>query len=188
MRQTTARFMRVLCCGLAALALAAGLTACGGGSDDAVVLTPSGPLDALVCQTTSGHTDGDTFKCTTFAETFTVRLSAVDAPESNQSFGEAARQALQSFTPAGTLVACYKTDGYGRRICRVYTPQGLDVQALMLEDGMAWHYTAFAHEQTDDEYDDYVRRTGYAQLMRIGLWSQSNPQAPWECRSTRICW
>lgn len=172
---------------LFAAALLLLVTACGGGNDEAYELPDIDVTIGQRCLVTFNHHDGDTFDCQTEAETFTVRLAAVDAPELDQAFGGAARGVLQSLTPDGTQVSCYKTDKYGRRVCRVYTPYMADVQAEMLAQGLAWYLRSYAYEQTSDEITRYTNLQVMAQSQRIGLWSQSNPQAPWDCRSTGAC-
>lgn len=168
--------------------LALVLSACGGGADSDFDEPPA--YDVTLgqrCLATFNHHDGDTFDCQTETATFTVRLSAVDAPELNQPFGGAARATLEALTPAGTQVACYKTDSYGRFVCRVYSPNLVDVQAEMLAQGLAWHMRAYAYEQTADELERYMNLQVLAQRSRLGLWSQAYPKAPWDCRRTQVC-
>lgn len=165
-----------------------GLSACGGGEDDPVqIKLPDTISVGQLCVSTSKHVDGDTFTCSTATETFVVRLAAVDAPELSQAYGDQARSALRDLTPAGTQVSCYKQDQYGRRVCRVYSPDLADVQAGMLSRGLAWYSRAFAFEQTSDEISRYTNLMLLAQQSKQGLWSQPNPQAPWDCRSSNAC-
>lgn len=163
------------------------LTACGGGSDEVPDVAFPDVTVGQQCVATFNHHDGDTFDCQTEDELFTVRLSAIDAPELSQAFAGAARATLKALTPAGTQVSCYKTDGYGRRVCRVYSPNLEDVQAALLGQGLAWYLRTYAYEQTSDEMTRYVNLQAMAQSRQLGLWSQQDPQAPWVCRNTGAC-
>lgn len=178
------RISRSLLLAAASLSL---LSGCGGGSDDTgfdfLSLSP-----AQVCVTTSSHTDGDTFRCTTSQASFTVRLSSIDAPETGQTFALESRNRLAQLTPGGTLVDCYKLDAYGRSVCRVYSATGVDVQARLLLDGLAWYNVNSPFrfvEQTDYEQDEYPVYMLTAKAASRGLWAQASPQSPWDCRAVR---
>jgi endonuclease YncB( thermonuclease family) len=60
-----------------------------------------------------------------------------------------------------------------------------DVGLEMVRQGMAWHAFQFAHEQTEAERVAYKTAEEQARLGRVSLWSEPNPQPPWECRSLR---
>ena len=64
-----------------------------------------------------GVTDGDTIKVLVNRNAVTVRLEGIDAPESGQSFGSKAKEALAKMV-AGKTVTVRKTgtDKYGRTL------------------------------------------------------------------------
>jgi endonuclease YncB( thermonuclease family) len=116
-----------------------------------------------------------------------VRLHAVDAPELVQSFGWAAREALAELVRRQDLrLDCYKRDARGRAVCRVRLHNGgndtADVELELLRLGLAWHYRAFADEQVLNERLAYAAAESKARAARRGLWQQSTPLAPWDCR------
>lgn len=120
---------------------------------------------------------------------FKVRLHAVDAPELLQADGTAARAALARLIHKQELqLDCYKRDARGRAVCRVALPAtaaggtATDVELELLRQGWAWHYRAFAGEQTADERARYAAAEAEAQSARRGLWRAEAPMPPWECR------
>lgn len=69
------------------------------------------------------------------------RLQDIDAPESCQSGGEAARDALIALVHRRHVqFAIRAEDSYGRQIGRLQV-QGQDVGAEMVRQGMAWAYS-----------------------------------------------
>jgi endonuclease YncB( thermonuclease family) len=124
--------------------------------------------------------DGDTLKARCGEpgayEQITVRISAIDAPEKAQDFGNVSRQHLASlcFQQAATITK-KATDRYKRTIADVKC-QGKDVGQEQIRAGLAWYYVKYGR--------------GYGHLAKIeqeardagrGVWSiQAVP--PWEWR------
>src|SRR5258705_1618696 len=88
--------------------------------------------------------DGDTFTLLTESkEQIRVRLTEIDAPESDQPWGQRAKQALSSLISSGPVrVVTAGRDRYGRALGRVYVA-GKDVNAEMLRTGSAWAYSQY---------------------------------------------
>lgn len=128
--------------------------------------------------------DGDTFDIETALHgRQRVRLHAVDTPERVQAHGAAAGDALTALLRDARIeIDCYKRDARDRAVCRV-SADGRDVQLALLEQGLAWHYRAFADEQTREEMRSYRAAEKQAQAQRRGLWRDADPLPPWECRS-----
>lgn len=137
---------------------------------------------ALICLVVA-ITDGDTLKARCGApgayEQITIRISAIDAPEKKQPFGQVSRQHLAAlcFQQPATITPKAK-DRYGRTVADVEC-RGQDAGTEQVRSGLAWVYTRYAK--------------GYASLLPLeagaraagrGLWSvESVP--PWEWRKSR---
>lgn len=142
-----------------------------------------------------GVTDGDTIRARCGKpgeyEQIKVRLSAIDAPERKQAFGNRARQALSdiAFGKQADL-HCTKKDRYKRNVCKVMVapasnpegPKTLDAGLAMVTVGMAWWYKAYSREQTPEERGQYEFAEFEAKAKRAGLWIDAKPVAPWEWR------
>ena len=111
------------------------------------------PASLLLCLIV-GISDGDTLtaRCgeADSAQTLTVRLAEIDAPERRQPFGEHSKWHLSGL--------CYRQraevrptgkDRYGRTVARVAC-SGIDANAAMVRAGMAWAFTKY---QTDSSGD-----------------------------------
>ncbi|MFN9726592.1 thermonuclease family protein [Acidovorax sp.] len=138
------------------------------------------PLATLICLVVAIH-DGDTLtaRCgnATNYQQVRLRVAAIDAPESQQAFGQKSREHLARlcFRQQAMLQPVEK-DKYGRTVAHVRCG-GTDVAAAQVGAGMAWVYMPYA-----------VDRPGLtvlqdrARAQRTGLWSQPRPQAPWTYR------
>jgi endonuclease YncB( thermonuclease family) len=49
----------------------------------------------------------------------------------------------------------------------------------MVKAGMAWHYKKYSDDATLSQLEQEAKTAG------IGIWSLSNPEAPWEHRKKR---
>lgn len=142
-----------------------------------------------------GVSDGDTLKvrCGSAADfrQIKVRLSAIDAPERGQPYGERARQAMSALVYRKDVdLDCIDTDRYGRSVCKVFVapasapagPRTLDAGLAMLTLGMAWWYRHYAWEQTPQERGQHEFAEAEAKARRIGLWRDADPLPPWDWR------
>lgn len=120
--------------------------------------------------------DGDSLDAVTADGTSReIRLASIDAPERNQTSGQAA-QAHLAVLVEGQAARIFQTDTdrYGRAVSFVLTGgTGTDVNATMVSDGFAWHAT----EHSDDPSLAELERQ--AKAAQRGLWSQPSPIAPW---------
>jgi len=109
-----------------------------------------------------------------------IRLEGIDAPETNQAYGARAKQALSEFVFEKDIVARITSiDRYGRSIGRVFLGN-VDVNLNMVHDGFAWCYEAYAKN------DESLRLAEqHARSAEAGLWTSSDPQAPWDFRKSR---
>jgi endonuclease YncB( thermonuclease family) len=140
------------------------------------------PISATLLCLVVAISDGDTLKVRCEqrleqpAQTLTVRLAEIDAPEKRQAFGTRSRAhlAMLCFGRPATLNVSGK-DRYGRSIARV-TCGDTDANAAQVQAGLAWAYEQYltdgsikADEQT-------------ARAAQRGLWADAAPVPPWQWR------
>ena len=160
-----------------ATVLAAALLACLGSSHANV-------LESKVV----GIADGDTITLLVSHREIKVRVAGIDAPEKKQPFGQRSKEHLSECAFGKTVsIEWNKTDRYGRTIGKV-TADGVDCGLRQIQDGMAWHYKAYAKEQSAIERSAYSEAESHARASKAGLWSDPHPTPPWEFRhpATRI--
>ncbi|MFN3593307.1 MAG: thermonuclease family protein [Thiobacillaceae bacterium] len=139
-------------------------------------------------QTLEGHvvcvSDGDSLTLVDAEQqAHDLRLAGIDAPERGQPFGTAARLALaQAVQGRAVRFEVQKRDRYGRAVGRLVVDDA-DVALSLVEQGLAWHYTRYAHEQSEEERRRYAEAELEARQAGRGLWSDPNPVPPWEWRS-----
>ena len=128
-------------------------------------------------------TDGDTLVVLDAGNTqHKIRLSGIDAPESNQPFGKRSKEALSALVAGQRVeVDWHKHDRYGRIVGKVIA-QGKDVNLSQVRTGMAWWYRKYADEQTRVDQGIYAAAEAKARMSEVGLWEDKNPIAPWDWR------
>lgn len=110
----------------------------------------------------------------------TIRISAIDAPEKAQDFGNVSRQHLAALcfqqaakiTPKGT-------DRYKRTIADVEC-QDKDVGQEQVRAGLAWYYVKYGRC-----YEHLAKVEQQARDTGRGVWSMQ-AVSPWEWRKRRI--
>lgn len=128
-------------------------------------------------------TDGDTVKVLTpdLAEE-RVRLATIDAPERKQPFGAVSRRHLSDILYSKNVeIDWSKRDRWGRIVGRVIVG-GKDAGLTQIRAGLAWHYTAYADEQSTEDRALYSAGEADARLSGAGLWADPAPTPPWEWR------
>jgi micrococcal nuclease len=123
--------------------------------------------------------DGDTITgLTDDKRQLKIRLDAIDAPELGQPFGQASKKALSDMVFGKTVTVIEKKkDRWGRTVAHVLV-DGKDTNLMMLEQGMAWHYTDYSNNRRLQKAEDDARS------VRNGLWADANPVPPWDWRKT----
>ncbi|KAG6418563.1 hypothetical protein SASPL_120767 [Salvia splendens] len=113
------------------------------------------------------------------AKKYRIRLRGIDAPEGKMPFGQEAKDELVKIVQNKCLrVLVFDEDRYGRCVGDIYC-NGIFVQESMLKKGLAWHYKAYDRRPELDKWEKEAR------AKRVGLWSSSNPEMPWEWRKDR---
>jgi len=124
--------------------------------------------------------DGDTFDLLVDKTTYRIRLAGIDAPEKGQDFGSASKQMLGALCAGEVLtVVVTDTDRNKRRIAEVYTAGKKWINKEMIAKGMAWHFKQYSTNK------ELAAAQQQARKQAIGLWSISNPVAPWEWRKKK---
>jgi len=130
-----------------------------------------------------GIVDGDTLTLLDAANRqHSIRLSAIDAPEMAQPFGNRSKTALSALAVGKDVRAeCANRDQYGREVCKILV-NGEDINLAQLRSGMAWWNKRFAREQSAEDRAAYEQAEFQAKIHRMGLWASKNPVPPWEWR------
>jgi micrococcal nuclease len=125
-----------------------------------------------------GIKDGDTFEILFDGQPERVRLAGIDCPEKSQPFGNNAKQYASNlcFGKIVTVTSTGKRDRYGRIVGAIVTEDSLNINQLLVKEGLAWHYRQYS----DDEQLADIERT--ARVQRKGLWIDNEPIAPWDWR------
>ena len=130
-----------------------------------------------------GVSDGDTITVLVDNhDRLKVRLAGIDAPEKSQPFGSVSKKSLSDQVFGKTVnIESNKKDRYGRFLGRVIF-NGTDVCLEQIRAGMAWHYKRYSNEQSESLRREYADAESQARQLKIGLWSEPTPIAPWEFR------
>jgi endonuclease YncB( thermonuclease family) len=112
-----------------------------------------------------------------------VRLAGIDAPETEQTFGAQSTQHLSAVVSGKRITLdCENERSYGRLICKIWLPDGQDVDLDQVKIGMAWHYKQYEDEQSPADRVAYAAAECTAIKSKIGLWADPNPIQPQDFR------
>jgi endonuclease YncB( thermonuclease family) len=138
-----------------------------------------------------GILDGDTITILdSKKEEHRIRLAEIDAPERGQPFGKKSKETLSNLIFQKEVKVYWDTkDRFhwktksketkkGRIIGTVYK-NNLDINKIMIQKGMAWHYKSFSKSEI------LAKEERNAQKNKLGIWSLNNPIPPWEYRRKR---
>jgi endonuclease YncB( thermonuclease family) len=124
--------------------------------------------------------DGDTYDIMLDGQKTRIRMDGIDAPERGMDYYKQAKNYLGELCENNEIrVEITDTDRYGRSIAKSYLPDGRELGHEMVKAGMAWHYKKYSNDATLDQLEQEARNAA------IGLWSLSNPEAPWDHRKKR---
>ncbi len=123
--------------------------------------------------------DADTVTVLNGSTQVKIRLAGIDAPESNQAYGNKAKQALAGRIAGKTVqVNVTSKDRYGRSIGTIML-DGENINHWLVANGWAWHYLQY------DKSPEIARLEKSARANKLGLWADDNPIAPWEFRQLK---
>ncbi len=124
--------------------------------------------------------DGDTLSVSCDGANVRIRVSSIDAPEMQQTWGRPARDLARSLLPAGQSVGVERIpqrDRYGRVIARITLTDGRDFGRTMVSRGYAFHYVRYS---VDPELTDLEAK---AKADNLGIWSFGGSERPDEFRA-----
>ena len=125
--------------------------------------------------------DGDTVTILTQnQEKIKIRLAGIDCPEGSQVHGEKAKQFISSLVSERRVRIIPDTiDQYGRTVATLLI-NGENLNRQIIAFGHGWVYRKYC---TADYCNDWLKLEQTARDARVGLWSDENPQPPWEWRA-----
>ena len=124
--------------------------------------------------------DGDVLTVFNLNRPVRIKLLAVDAPESDQTFGDVAKKHLGELVyDKSVLVEYWGIASDGSLVGRV-TLNGADIGAQMIRDGAAWFDASSQDHLSVADREIYRQSEQAARNEKRGLWQAENPIAPWE--------
>ncbi len=143
---------------------------------------PAGPVERpTFTSTVLSVTDGDTLTVLVNGTREKVRLSGIDCPESDQSFGRQATQlAMQLALEKTVTVTDVGHDKYRRILGRIVLPNGRILNHELVREGVCWWYQKYAPGDTTLE-----RLEAEARNAKRGLWAEPTPTPPWQWRQQK---
>ncbi|HYG80455.1 MAG TPA: thermonuclease family protein [Pyrinomonadaceae bacterium] len=112
-----------------------------------------------------------------------IRFQGIDAPESKQAYGQAAKENLSKMVFGKQVTVVWdKVDKYRRTVGKVLL-DGRDINIEQVRAGFAWHYKKYADEQPAEDRVTYAKAEEEARAARRGLWQDPNPTPPGEWRA-----
>ena len=128
-------------------------------------------------------TDGDTVTCQKrffSRKQATLRLAYIDAPESKQSYGPEATDALKRMVLNKNIkVLITDVDGYGRYVADLYR-NGKNINETMITQGHAWAYLTYAKNKAHKERLSTLQDK--AKSKKLGLWKSRKVENPSDWR------
>jgi micrococcal nuclease len=125
--------------------------------------------------------DGDTVKIkdqsnNNIAYEYKLRLTDIDAPERNQTYGLKSRRALMQFCKnADVKVYISGTDKYQRSLGKLHC-NSLDASEFMVKNGHAWVNRRYSMDYMLALQEDEARKN------KLGLWNAEQQTPPWVWR------
>lgn len=120
--------------------------------------------------------DGDTFTVLVGTTQYKIRLNGIDAPEIGQAFGTRAKEYLSGLIFNQNVNLWVKEKDLYDRFIADATITGLNINAKLVEVGLAWHYKAYSTDQNLSQLEINAKQ------RRVGLWADQLPTAPWDFR------
>lgn len=128
-----------------------------------------------------GVKDGDTVELLMNGKPQVVRLSNIDCPEKKQPFGNNAKTFVSDlcFGKMVKISTDGKKDRNKRLIAEIILQNGKNINKELVNKGLAWHFKKYSKDNSYDILEKQARK------LKIGLWKDKNPIAPWDWRKSR---
>ena len=111
-----------------------------------------------------------------------VRLRGIDAPEKGQPYADVSRRNLGRLVRGREVTISYdQVDKYGRLLAWLYIDDGVSVNLMQVQAGLAWHYAFPGRPWTADD-DLLATAQQQARAANAGLWAHPSPVPPWQYR------
>jgi endonuclease YncB( thermonuclease family) len=124
--------------------------------------------------------DGDTVKIKDGSYEYKLRLTDIDAPERNQTYGLKSRRALMQFCKnASVNVYISGTDKYQRSLGKLHC-NSLDASEFMVKNGHAWFNRKYSMDYMLALQEDEARKN------KLGLWQAQQQTPPWVWRKNHL--
>lgn len=108
-----------------------------------------------------------------------VRLRGIDAPERGQPYADVSRRNLNRLIRGREVTISFdQADKYGRLLAWLYVDQGVSVNLMQVQAGLAWHYAFPGRPWTADD-DLLAGAQQEARAGNAGLWARQRPVPPW---------
>lgn len=115
-----------------------------------------------------------------------IRLNGIDAPETTQPFAARSKENLSKLVFGQDVTVVWsKRDRYDRIVGTVLVGT-TSANLAQLMSGFAWYYRNYAGDVAAENRPLYEAAEAEARAARLGLWSDSAPQAPWIVRGERV--
>ncbi len=122
--------------------------------------------------------DGDTVELSHFSGRLKLRLTDIDAPERNQTYGKKSRRALTKLCKGNKINVTARiigTDKYNRYLGHLECNH-VDAGLYLVEHGLAWHNAKYSNNPVTQNAEHIARQN------RLGLWKSKRPTPPWVWR------
>ena len=146
----------------------------------AVVVLVSGAVfagDTVVKGKCVKVVDGDTLIVECDKAKRTVEIDGIDAPELDQPWGKETRTFVKQMV-GGEKVEIEVLEGDGDVVRARVRVNGIDMSEMLVGRGLAW----VSEDGGDADLVDLGER---AKKTPCGLWTDADPQAPWDFREAR---
>jgi len=109
----------------------------------------------------------------------TIYIKNIDCPELKQAYGKQAKHAIAAYVGSrDVMVRALKRGRNGLGAAAILLQDGRNVGHELLKEGLAWARPEKGQDQSLEDMEQL------AKAERKGLWSDSNPVAPWKWKPT----
>ena len=140
------------------------------------------PIIETITGKVVGVYDGDLLTLLVNKKEIKVRLAAIDTPErrGGQPFSKAAKQFLSDSVFGKTVQIQKVGDAGWDRDLGYVVADGVNVNAELIKQGLAWHYKEYSDDETLARFELDAREA------KRGLWVDVEPVPPWEFRKPKL--